>query len=33
MRKLGWRPGALAWDERRRMAEEAVARVFGDRPE
>lgn len=29
MRKLGWWPGPLAWDERRRVAEAAVARVFG----
>lgn len=30
MRKLGWWPGPLAWDERRRVAAEAVARVYGE---
>ncbi|MBB3900112.1 hypothetical protein [Roseococcus suduntuyensis] len=31
MRKLGWWPGPRAWDERRRVAEAAVARVFGNK--
>ncbi len=29
MQQLGWWPGPLAWDERRRVADEAVRRVFG----
>jgi hypothetical protein len=30
MKRLGWWPGPLGWEERRALAREAVRRVFGE---